>query len=144
MPEILTTTMKNDVTRDFYQEILDNEFYFMVSSTVIGELNRIPAVNSLNSKMDFKESILFGKQVFNSDVKFMIKYYPWQKDALYTQYDDLIDLETENFYSVVGPTNNDSGDYRIYKCLSNNNGALSTVPPNYNPTTENQIYRMPD
>jgi hypothetical protein len=144
MPEILTTTMKNDITRDFYQELLDNEFYFMISSTVIGELNRIPAVNSLHSKMEFKESILFGKQVFNSDIKFMIKYYPWQKDALYTQYDDLIDLEQSNFYSVVGPTNNDSGDYRIYKCLSNNNGALSTVPPNYNPTTENQIYRMPD
>lgn len=144
MPEILTTTLKNDSTRMFYQDILDNEFYFAVSSTVTGALNRISSVNSLNSKMTFKESILFGKQVFNSDVKFMIKYYAWQKDQLYAQYDDLTDLENINFYSVVGPTNNDSGDYRIYKCLSNNNGAVSTVPPNYNPTTENQIYRMPD
>lgn len=144
MPEILTTTMKNDVTRLFYQELLDNEFYFMISSTVIGELNRENAVNSLGSKTSFKEGIHFGKQVFNSDIKFMIKYYPWQKDVAYTQYDDLINLETENFYSVVGPTNNDSGDYRIYKCLSNNNDTVSTTPPNYNPTTENQIYRMPD
>ena len=97
MPEILTTTLKNDSTRMFYQDILDNEFYFAVSSTVTGALNRISSVNSLNSKMTFKESILFGKQVFNSDVKFMIKYYAWQKDQLYAQYDDLTDLENINF-----------------------------------------------
>jgi hypothetical protein len=144
MAKILTTKMKSDTTRQFYQELLNNEFYFMISSTVIGELNRKSAVNSLSSKMEFKEGILFGKQVFESDIKFMIRYYPWQKDASYTQYDDQVDLEGTNFYSVVGPTNNDSGDYRIYKCLSNNNGAKSTVPPNFNPTTEEQIYRMPD
>ena len=144
MAEILTTKLKNDATRMFYQDILDNEFNFMISSTVIGELNRVDAVNSLFSKNDFKENIIFGKRVFDSDVKFMIKYYPWQKDAVYTQYDSTVNLEGTNFYSVVGPTNNDSGDYRVYKCLSNNNGADSTVPPNYNPTTTNQIYRMPD
>lgn len=144
MADILTTTLKNDSTRMFYADILDNEFYFMVSSTVIGELNRVSAVNSLSSKNDFKEGILFGKRVLDSDIKFMIKYYPWQQDTVYSQYDDITDLETSNFYSVVGPTNNDSGDYRVYKCLSNNNGGLSTVPPNYNPVTTNQIYRTPD
>jgi hypothetical protein len=74
----------------------------------------------------------------------MIKYYPWQSDSVYTQYDDKEDLQDKNFYAVVGPTNNDSGDYRIYKCLSNNNGVKSTTPPNYNPTTLQQIYRTPD
>ena len=144
MAKILTTKMKSDTTRQFYQDLLDNEYYFMISSTVTGVLNRKSAVNSLGSKMEFKEGIVFGKQVFQSDIKFMIRYYPWQKDQIYTQYDDQIDLEGTNFYSVVGPTNNDSGDYRVYKCLSNNNGEKSTVPPNFNPTTEQQIYRMPD
>tara|TARA_B110000259_G_scaffold183288_1_gene228326 strand:+ start:2661 stop:4310 length:1650 start_codon:yes stop_codon:yes gene_type:complete len=144
MAEILTTKLKNDVTRMFYQDILDNEFYFAISSIATGELTRIDAVNSLYSKNEFRENILFGKRVFPEDVKFMIKYYPWQKDSVYTQYDDKIDIESSNFYSIVGPTNNDSGDYRVYKCLSNNNGAESTAPPNYNPTTTQQIYRMPD
>ena len=140
MAEILTTKLKNDVTRMFYQEILDNDFYFAVSSTTTGPLTRLDAVNSLQSKNNFKEEIVFGKKVFDSDVKFMIKYYPWQKDAAYAQYDDAVNLEGVNFYSVVGPTNNDSGDYRVYKCLSNNNGGSSTTPPNYDPTFENQIY----
>jgi len=144
MAEILTTKLKNDVTRMFYQDILDNEFYFAISSIATGELTRIDAANSLYSKNEFRENILFGKRVFPEDVKFMIKYYPWQKDSVYAQYDDQIDIESLNFYSIVGPTNNDSGDYRVYKCLSNNNGAESTAPPNYNPTTTKQVYRMPD
>jgi len=144
MADILTTKLKNDVTRMFYQDILDNEFFFAVSSTVIGELNRVQSVNAVYSKNEFQENIVFGKRVFEDDVKFMIKYYPWQKDAVYTQYDSTVDLESANFYSVVGPNNNDSGDYRVYKCLSNNNGADSTTPPNYNPETTAQIYRMPD
>jgi len=144
MAEVLTTKLKNDTTRLFYDDVANNEFYIMVSSISDDPLVRIDAVNSFNSKTTFKENIIFGKQVFPSDVKYMIKYYPWQKDAVYTQYDDTADLENEKFYAVVGPTNNDSGDYRIYKCLSNNNGAPSTTPPNYNPTTINQIYRTPD
>lgn len=144
MAAILTTKLKNDSARLFYQNILDNEFYFMVSSIATEELTRVSAVNSQFSKNDFKENAVFAKKVFSSDVKFMIKYYPWQSDSVYTQYDDKADLQDKNFYSVVGPTNNDSGDYRIYKCLSNNNGAKSITPPNFNPTTIEQIYRTPD
>lgn len=144
MAAILTTKLKNDSARLFYQDILNNEFYFMISSIATETLTRVPAVNSQFSKNDFKENVIFGKKVFSSDIKFMIKYYPWQSDSVYTQYDDKVDLQDVNFYSVVGPTNNDSGDYRIYKCLSNNNGAKSITPPNFNPTTIEQIYRTPD
>lgn len=144
MAEVLATKLKNDTTRAFRDDVANNDYYFCVSSISIDPLTRVDAVNSFKSKNTFKENILFGKQVFDSDVKFMIRYYAWQKDAVYAQYDDTTDLENENFYSVVGPTNNDSGDYRVYKCLANNNGAKSENPPNYNPVTVNQIYRMPD
>lgn len=144
MAEVLTTKLKNDTLRLFQEDILNNEFYFTVSSIALDELATVDAVNSQYSKNEFKENILFGKKVFDSDIKFMIKYYPWQKDEVYTQYDDKEDLEGKNFYAVVGPTNNDSGDYRVYKCLNNNNGAPSTVPPNYNAETDRQIYQMPD
>lgn len=144
MAAILTTKLKNDTARLFYQDILDNEFYFMISSIAIGAITRVTAVNSQFSKNNFKENIVFGKKVFSNGIKFMIKYYPWQSDSVYAQYDDKEDLQDKNFYSVVGPTNNNSGDYRIYKCLSNNNGAKSITAPNFNPTTVEQIYRTPD
>lgn len=144
MAEVLTTKLKNDTIRIVYDDFLDNEFYFAVSSITIDELTRANVENSLYSKNEFKENIVFGKKVFPEDIKFMIKYYPWQSDAVYDQYDDNVDLEDKKFYSVVGPNNNNSGDYRVYKCLSNNNGSASVSPPNYNVETKDQIYMMPD
>lgn len=144
MAEVLTTKLKNDTVRLFYDDIQNNDYYVFVSSIASDPLTRINAVNSQYSKNQFLEHTLFGKKVFNSDVKFMIKYYPWQKDQVYVQYDDRVNLEGQRFYAVVGPTNNDSGDYRVYKCLSNNNGNPSTVPPNFNPVTTDQIYRTAD
>jgi hypothetical protein len=144
MATTLTTKFQNDITRLVYEDIQNNKFYFMISSVAKTALARVDAENTLYSKNEFKENILFGKQIFQEDIKYMIKYYPWQKDAIYTQYDDQEDMADKNFYAVVGPTNNDSGDYRVYKCLSNNNGAPSTTPPSYDPTIADQIYRTTD
>lgn len=144
MAEILTTKLKNDTTRLFFDVIQNNDYYVFVSSIASDPLTRVNAVNSQYSKNQFLENVLFGKKIFNSDVKFMIKYHPWQKDQVYVQYDDRENLEDQKFYAVVGPNNNDSGDYRVFKCLSNNNGSPSTTPPNFNPVTVNQIYRTAD
>ena len=144
MAEVLTTKLKNDTLRLFYDDIANNEFYFAVSSIALTELTTVDAVNSQYSKNEFLENIVFGKQVLTSDIKYMVKYYPWQKDSVYTQYDDKVNLDGTNFYAVVEPNNNDSGDYRVYKCLNNNNGAASTTPPNYNAETNEQLYLMPD
>ena len=144
MAEILTTKLKNNTTRLFYDDVQNNDYYVFVSSIASDPLTRINAENSQFSKNLFLQNTLFGKKIFNSDVKFMIKYHPWQKDQVYVQYDDRENLEDQKFYAVVGPNNNDSGDYRVFKCLSNNNGSPSTTPPNFNPVTVNQIYRTAD
>lgn len=139
MAEILTTKFKSDTTRLFIEDIKSNDFYIMCSS-----IERLDAENSRFSENEFKEKILFGKKVDSNDVHFMIKYYPWQRDQVYTQYDDAIDLEDQNFYAVVGPTNNDTGDYRIFKCLYNNDGAPVQAPPAWNANTDSQIYQTAD
>ena len=143
MTEVLTSKLKSDTTRMFYADILDNDFYVFVSSVFQGT-DRISATDSQGSKNQFLENTVFGKKVLGSDTKFMIKYHPWQKDQVYVQYDDQKDMTDEKFYSVVGPTNNDTGDYRVFKCLFNNNDGKSTAPPNWNPFTEGQIYRTAD
>ena len=144
MAEVLTTRLKSDNLRLFYDDIQDNDYYVFVSSVAVGEGVRIDAVNSIESKNLFLEKVVFGKKVFNSDVKFMIKLHLWQKDNVYVQYDDKVDLEDKNFYVVVGPNNNDTGDYRVYKCLFNNFDSPSLNAPNYEEQTENQIYRTAD
>lgn len=89
MATTLTTKLQNDITRLVYEDIQNNTFYFMISSVAKTALDRVDAENTLYSKNEFKENILFGKQIFKEDIKYMIKYYPWQKDAIYTQYDEL-------------------------------------------------------
>ena len=143
MTEVLTSKLKSDTTRMFYQDIQDNDFYVFVSSVTQGT-NRLSASNSQGSKIKFLENTVFGKKVLGTDTKFMIKYHPWQKDQTYIQYDDQVDMTDKKFYAVVGPTNNDTGDYRVFKCLFNNNDSTSTAPPNWNPYTEGQIYRTAD
>ena len=139
MAEILTTDFKSDTTRLFIEDIKNNDYYIFVSG-----IERMDSENSRFSKNEFLENTLFGKKIYADDCHFMIKYFPWQREDVFTQYDDAVDLEEEKFYAVVGPTNNDTGDYRIYKCLFNNDGAQVQSPPSYNANTENQIYQTAD
>ncbi len=139
MAEILSTNFKNDLTRLFVDDLMSNDYYLFVSS-----IDRITVSNSLFSSNQFLEKTLFGKKVLGDDIHFMIKYYPWQRGEVFVQYDDTIDLDGQKFYCVVTPTNNDTGDYRVYKCLFNNYGAEVQSPPNYNPVTTDQIYRTAD
>ena len=141
MAEILTTKLKNDTVRLFYDDIQNNDYYVFVSSVASDPLTRINAENSQYSKNLFLERTLFGKKIFNSDVKFMIKYYPWQKDLTYVQYDDRENLQDKRFYAVVNPTNSDE-DYRVYKCLANGNDSPSTIPPNF--ISGIDVYPLPD
>ena len=87
MTEVLTSKLKSDTTRMFYQDIQNNDFYVFVSSVTEGT-TRPTATNSQFSKNRFLENTLFGKKVLVTDTKFMIKYHPWQKYQTYIQYDD--------------------------------------------------------
>ena len=139
MAEILTTNFKTDTTRLFANDVISNEYYLLASS-----ISGTESTNSIRSKNGFLEKTLFGKKILNDDFFYMIKYYPWQTGIVYTQYDDFTNLEDTNFYAVVGPNSNDTGDYRVYKCLNNNFGAEVTSPPNYSEVTVDQVYRTAD
>ena len=143
MTEVLTSKLKSDTTRMFYDDIQNNDYYVFVSSVSQGT-DRISASNSQYSRNQFLENTLFGKKVLPTDTKFMVKYYPWQKDAVYVQYDDTKDMVDKKFYAVVGPESSSTGDYRVYKCLSNNNETPSSTPPNWEAEIVSQIYRLAD
>ena len=139
MAEILTTNFKTDTTKLFTASAISNEYYLFASS-----IDATVSNNGLRSTNSFLEKTLFGKKVLNENTLFMIKYNPWQSGSVFTQYDDAEDLEDTNFYCVVGPNSNDTGDYRVYKCLNNNFGAEVSSPPNHSGVTVDQIYRTAD
>ena len=139
MAEILSNSFKTDVTRLFIDDLANNDYYVFVSG-----IDTFSPEDAQVSKSGFLERTLFGKKILPDDIHFMIKYYPWQVGQVYVEYDDTVNLADQRFYAVVGPNDNDTGDYRVFKCLNNNNGAAATTPPNYDVTNTNQIYITAD
>jgi len=139
MATIVTSSYRTDLTRLFVSDVSTSDYYLFVSSTANTSVS-----NSQESKREFLEKTLFGKKIDPDDVFYMTKNYPWEINKVYTQYDNAVDLSDKQYYAVVYPENNQTGDYRIYKCLFNNYGAQSINPPNYSASTPNQIYEMAD
>lgn len=136
---VITSKYRSDTARLFVEDATTNDYYLFVSS-----VSQTRVENTRESKISFLEKTLFGKKIQDSDIFYMVKNNIWQVGNVYDQYDDAVNLENKKYYVTVYPQDNETGDYRIYKCLFNNYGAQSTNPPNYIETTPDQVYIMPD
>lgn len=136
---IITSKYRTRNADFFVQDVALQDYYVFVSSTGISG-----SINSDTSVNEFLEKTLFGKKVNTSDVFYMIDSNRWQYGTIYDQYDDAVDLSTKTFYTVVYPSDNSTGDYRVFKCIFNNYGEPSYNAPNYEAEIIDQIYRMGD
>tara|TARA_B110000977_G_scaffold200678_1_gene292094 strand:+ start:12233 stop:13906 length:1674 start_codon:yes stop_codon:yes gene_type:complete len=136
---VITSKYKSDEARLFVEDVAYNDYYLFTSS-----ISNTTVENTAVSKRSFLEKTIFGKKLLSENVFYVIKNNVWQTGEAYAQYDDAADLEDKKYYTVVYPQDNTTGDYKIYKCLFNNYSSLSTSPPNYQTTTPDQIYIMPD
>lgn len=136
---IVTSEFRTNTVSRFLDEISNNDYYMFASS-----ISPVSILNSEILKRNFLEKTIFGKKIDENEVLYMIRNYPWISGQVYNQYDDTKLMCGSNFYAVVFPENNDTSDYRIYKCLFNSYNSASINPPNFNENTPNQIYVMPD
>lgn len=136
---IITSKYRTCNADFFVESVASQNYYVFVSSTNISS-----SINSEFSTNEFLENTLFGKKVTSDNVFYMIDNNRWRYSAIYDQYDDTVDLSTKSFYVVVYPTDNSTGDYRVFKCLFNNYGSPSYNAPNYEVDIVDQIYRMGD
>lgn len=68
-------------------------------------------------------NMIGGKKILGGDMHHVIPRIDWTANTVYTAYDDMLPgLCETNFYAM-------NSDYSVYKCISNNRGALSTVEP---------------
>lgn len=87
-------------------------------------------LDTRKEEAETKRNIMAVKRVMPTDVALLIARKDWVSGTKYAEYDDDVNLatvdapaDTETFY-VYNPNN-----YRIYKCLNNNNGSVSTTEP---------------
>jgi hypothetical protein len=99
----------------------ENNFYVFVgkqseypTSDVAAEVE-----SETDSFYDVWNEMMFGKK---PTFKRMVPKYTWTTATVYTQYDDQVELKDTDFFVIT-----DTRD--VFKCISNNGGANSTVKP---------------
>ena len=83
------------------------------------------ANSSVGTFNDIWQQMIAAKLITGGDVRHGIRRINWQSDTEYDQYHHCtcsLLYDTSNFYVLTT-------DWNIYKCLSNNTGAISTVMP---------------
>lgn len=91
--------------------------------------NAPPQANtSVDTFNEIWKNMIGAKKIQGNDVRLGIRRYDWEPNASYAEYDDCscsLNMNNANikFYVVTD-------DWNVYKCISNNNGSISTVKPN--------------
>ena len=131
-----------DLIEQYYlKNLLESQFWLFGSSA--NEQQKPFSQNTNRDAIDFLERTIFGVRYQPSDFAFMLPIISWQQDFVFTQYDDRKIIKNQPFYVVVEPEI-ESGNYHIFKCISNNNGSHSKEKPEFNPSIQDGIYPLSD
>lgn len=131
-----------DLLENYYLKNLSTNDFWLFASHDFRETRDISR-NTDQTALESLEKTIFGIQYEIEDFSFMIPASLWQQNTVYVQYDDQSVLEDTNFYITVEP-DGESGDYHIYKCISNNNGSVSVEVPIFNSSIEDGLYYLSD
>ena len=97
-------------------------------------------VDSVSDEKSVWDNMYAAKKITGNDVELVIPRVNWTSSTKYKQYDDRIsvdDLLTGNTTINVKPMYVFTSSRNVYKCLSNNSSANSTVEPSGDFTTAN-------
>jgi hypothetical protein len=137
MTQIVTNNFSIQNASEFVDNYVGN-YYLIIGRPQPwpSEPTPINPVNTLNQEYIYWADSIAAKRVVPSDVKLVIKRNDYTVGLVYTQYDNTQNnLLYSNFYVLTNP------DYNVYKCISNNFGAVSTVQPS---GRSNSIFQTAD
>ena len=120
--------------------LANNAFYtFAAKSTPWpNDVNPPDIDNSVDTlEYTIANEILFGKYVSENNVSLMVNRYDWTAGTVYAQYNDADPfLFDKNFFVLT----QESSAYHVFKCLKNNDGAVSTQQPKLSETSADDVY----
>ena len=97
-------------------------------------------VDTISTEKDIWDNIYAAKKVTANDIELVIPKVTWTGNTKYRNYDDTIDtntLLTANTTQNLKPMYVITSERNVYKCMSNNSSANSTVEPTGDYTTSN-------
>ena len=132
---LLKQEVRYDLLNDFEQAIENGTktlYVFYGRPNAFPNNDTVPTpTNSLLDEEDIRKTITAMRKVFPSEVRRAFKKYTWSSGTRYNQYSNRVDTSAfgSGGASTIQPYYVLTQDERIYKVISNNNGAQSTVEP---------------
>lgn len=136
MPAIVTTGLRSYAAKQFAAGFADNakSHYLFVGRTLPWPNESTPPMplDAPKTLADAYIDMLHGKKLRGEDVSLVIPRFNWTPGTVYSQYADDVDffdpgLGAPPFYVVTDQLN-------VYKCIGNNNSAVSNDRPSHTNT----------
>lgn len=139
MSFLLKDIARTSLVDAVYNEILSrrSNFHYFIGKIIEWADPDSPEtpLNTGSYEYETRNDILAVKKVQSTDISYVVPRIDWTANTVYDQYDPnysstfLSDsgassLKTSNFYILTS-------EFKVYKCLFNNNGANSTVQPTF-------------
>ncbi len=149
MALVLRRLGRVELARSFHRDIRNNNdyFHFAVGRTEAWSDDTSPELPIDNDTYvsTFRRSMMFTQRIDSADVCLLAKRENWTTGTVYDEYDDAI-TSTNQTYS--GASNLADGkffimtdEFKVYKCISNNNNGPSTVKPT---STGTSVFELSD
>lgn len=137
MPFLLKDTIHSVLADSVYAEIFSrrSNYYYFIGKVMEWEDQNVPDTPEATYAYEYetRNNIISVKKIPITDVSYVVRRVNWLPDQVYDQYDPdysptfpsstgATSLKSSNFYVLTT-------DFNVYKCLYNNNGAISTVVP---------------
>lgn len=124
----LTINYHIDLANSFMSDVKDtrNSYYVFAGKATPWTNEASPPIANGSVEqigLTVYADMLYGKLLSNNNVYTLIPRYDWSTNTAYAAYDQYDgDLYSKQFYVM-------NDQYQVYKCISNNRGARSTVEP---------------
>lgn len=111
-----------------YNSVTDGDSNYYITVGKIDEWadedNPDAVTNYETTSHTFWKNMLAGKKITSSEVSHVVRRIDWTTSTVYDPYDPSVDLLDGNYDFYVM-----TDEYKVYKCIDNNNGAASTTKP---------------
>ena len=145
MPAISTNKLRVTNVDFFKDHVGNNPTYIFIGKTSQWNADDTPpsiADSTVDHYTAFEE-IVGLKRIISTNVHSVLPRRDWVEGAVYDEYSDKVNIidgknpETNDFYKFYVITS----EFNVYKCISNNNRAQSTVMPTGNSVN---VFQTPD
>jgi hypothetical protein len=128
MPNIITNQLRIDNAKNFIGSVetsTGNSLYMFLGKPNSWSEETAPDVpaDTLGYSAKIWDEMIGLKRITTENIAHVVKRIDWKKDTVYDEYDNNDAMLFGKHFYVL------NSEFNVYKCISNNSGAASTIEP---------------